>query len=526
MAEKKSETKIGKRTLSLSNLDKKLFPKTGVTKGDVIKYYTEVSSFLLPHLKDRPITMKRFPDGIKGEFFYEKNAPSFTPSWIKTKKVTRSSGGAINYIIINSIEDLIWTVNLANIEMHTLLSRAQNLSKPSFMVFDLDPGLDTNVLTCAEVAFKIKDLLDVMKLESFVKVSGSKGLQLYVPLNTASTFKITGEFSKNIALALQASNPNLIVSKMSKDLRKGKVFIDWSQNSETKTTVCVYSMRAKNDVPYISMPVSWKELEAALKKENPDRLYFEPEEAIKLLRKNGDLFDPVLKLKQKITGKMLEALQEVSQLSGKEIEQVDKKQIETKKAEKSILKEYKKKRNFNATPEPAAKVKKSKGERKFVIQKHQASHLHYDFRLEMQGVLRSWAVPKGPPLKAGERRLAMHVEDHPIDYAGFEGIIPPGNYGAGTVMVWDQGTYDTESHKPTAEYYNGKLILDLQGEKLNGRWVLVKDSRDDKRWYLMMDKGTKVKIPKTRLDRSVISKRTLDQISKAADKEWQSNRKK
>lgn len=512
MADTKSEIKVGRRTLTVSNLEKVLFPKAKYTKGDIIGFYTDIADFILPHLKNRLLTMKRFPDGVGGKFFYEKNAPSHTPKWIKTVKVPRDRGGFIRYIVVNDLATLLWTVNLANIEMHSLLSTARNLERPSHMVFDLDPGPGTDVLTCAEVAFSIKKILDLMELSCFPKVSGSKGLQLYVPLNTAVTFEQTGNFAKRLAIGLSAAQPKLITAKMAKNLRRGKIFIDWSQNSDFKTTVCVYSMRAKKDTPFISMPVSWNELERALKSRKAESLYFTPEQALKRLSKVGDLFEPLLTEKQKLTKRLMDAIEEFASSASEEDEPRTSEQ-KKRSGKSSGINEYDRKRDFSETPEPPAKVKKSKSDPIFVIQKHDARNLHYDFRLEMQGVLRSWAVPKGPPLEPRVRRLAVQVEDHPVDYSEFEGVISPDNYGAGAVMVWDHGTYKTKTGRPTSEFKRGKLEIDLNGEKLQGRFNLIQDKRDKKHWLLMMGKSAKVIAAKNKLERSVKTSRTLNQIA-------------
>jgi len=293
--------KMAGRRLSLSNLEKVLYPGGRFTKAQVIQYYTEVSSYILPHLKNRPVTLKRYPDGVRGKFFYEKNAPSFTPDWVKRFPVPRREGGPkINYIIINNLPPLVWVANTASLELHPFLHRIPKIHTPTHVVFDLDPGEGADVLTCAEVAFLLKELFDGLDMKVFPKVSGSKGIQIYVPLNTPVSYDNTQPFARTVAETLARQHPKLIVSKMSKALRRGKVFIDWSQNATHKTTVAVYSLRAKRERPYVSMPVAWAELEKALAAKNAGGLNFEAEEAIARLKEKGDLFAPVLKLKQRI----------------------------------------------------------------------------------------------------------------------------------------------------------------------------------------------------------------------------------
>ena len=293
----KQELDVAGRKVLVSNLDKVLYPAAGFTKGQVIDYYVRVSAFLLPHLKDRPVTLVRYPDGITGQFFYEKNAPKFTPDWITTVPVPRRTGGRdIRYIVINDLPTLVWCANLAGLEIHPFLHKAAHIDRPTSIVFDLDPGEGTDILDCAEIAFLVKDLLEKWKLKSYPKVSGSKGLQVYVPLNTELTYEVTRRFANAIAELLAHENPKKVLPKMTKLARKGKVFIDWSQNSDFKTTIGVYSLRAKRDPPFVSMPVTWDELKGA----KQAALQFQPDAALERLQKTGDLFAPVLKLKQKI----------------------------------------------------------------------------------------------------------------------------------------------------------------------------------------------------------------------------------
>ncbi|MGH7978409.1 MAG: non-homologous end-joining DNA ligase [Limisphaerales bacterium] len=295
----KSQLKIGDKTIEVSNLGKVFYPKAGFTKGQTIDYYIRVSPVLLPHLKDRPITLKRYPEGVEGLFFYEKQCPPHRPNWIKTHAVPRGKGGNIHYCVMNNLSALVWAVNLADLELHVFLHRIQKIAQPTAVAFDLDPGAPADILDCCRAALSLKILLDKMKLKSFPKTSGSKGLQVYVPLNRAVTYDQTKSFALGIATELNRAFPQSIISKMQKDLRKGKVFVDWSQNDDHKTTVCVYSMRAK-ERPTVSTPVRWDELEAALKRNNPQMLAFEPADVLKRIEKEGDLFAPVLKLKQSL----------------------------------------------------------------------------------------------------------------------------------------------------------------------------------------------------------------------------------
>jgi bifunctional non-homologous end joining protein LigD len=295
----KSQLQIDGTTVEVSNLNKVFYPETGFTKGQIIDYYVKVSPVLLPHLKDRPITLKRYPDGVGGFFFYEKQCPPHRPKWIETTKVPRTEGGDINYCVISSLSALVWAANLADLELHVFLHRAPKIEQPNSLVFDLDPGPPADILDCCKVALQMKKLFEKLKLKCFPKTSGSKGIQVYVPLNSPVKYEKTKPFAHEVAIQLEKAFPDLVVSNMQKALRKGKVLVDWSQNDSHKTTVCVYSLRAKEH-PTVSTPVTWEEVEAALKKKNTRKLTFESDEVLKRIEKHGDLFAPVLKLKQKL----------------------------------------------------------------------------------------------------------------------------------------------------------------------------------------------------------------------------------
>lgn len=307
MTSQKSQIQVGNTTIEVSNLGKVFYPQTGFTKGQVLDYYVRVSPVLLPHLKNRPITLKRYPEGVDVFFFYEKQCPPHRPGWVRTASVPRSQGGDIHYCLMNTLAALVWAVNLADLELHVFLHQAPKIERPASMVFDLDPGAPADILDCCRAALRLKKLFDTLKLKSFPKTSGSKGIQVYVPLNVAVTYEQTKEFAHAVAGRLESESPQSIVSNMQKSLRKGKVLVDWSQNDSHKTTVCVYSMRAKSQ-PSVSTPVTWDEIEKAMKREDAALLAFEPATVLKRIEKQGDLFAPVLKLKQKLPA--LDVLQE------------------------------------------------------------------------------------------------------------------------------------------------------------------------------------------------------------------------
>jgi bifunctional non-homologous end joining protein LigD len=303
LSESKTDLKIGGRVLPVSNLGKVLYPKVGFTKGQVLDYYIRIAPVLLPHLKNRPVTLKRYPEGVNGFFFYEKKCPAHRPDWIDTAEVIGSESGATNFCLMNDLPALVWSAQLANLELHVTLAKAPNVERPTAMVFDLDPGPPADVLACAEVGLLLKSLLEHFDLESFIKTSGSKGLQLYVPINKPTSYDIVKPFALSLAERLEREHPKLIVSKMTKALRGGKVFIDWSQNSRHKTTVCVYSLRGK-ERPTVSTPVTWDEVQTALKKKKPELLVFESSDVLERVGRKGDLFESVLKLKQTIPRKI------------------------------------------------------------------------------------------------------------------------------------------------------------------------------------------------------------------------------
>lgn len=296
----KSSLKVAGKTLEVSNLDKVLYPVPGFTKGQVIDYYIRIAPVLLPHLKDRPLTLKRYPNGVDKEFFYEKRCPSHRPNWVRTAHIwSEGNNDYVDYCLANDLPTLVWAANLADLELHTSLAKGRSRERPTAMVFDLDPGAPATIVECAKVAFWLKEILDAFKLEVFAKTSGSKGLQLYVPLNTPVTYDKTKPFAQSLAQRLEREHPREVVSKMQKSLRNGKVFFDWSQNDDHKTTVCAYSLRAKVH-PTVSTPVTWDEVDAARKKKKAGLLVFESEEVVKRVEKLGDLFAPVLTLKQKL----------------------------------------------------------------------------------------------------------------------------------------------------------------------------------------------------------------------------------
>jgi bifunctional non-homologous end joining protein LigD len=295
-----STIEVQGKHLKLSNLDKILYPATGFTKKQVIDYYARIAPAILPHLAGRALTRKRYPDGVDGEPFYEKNAPMHRPDWVKTAPIwSEGNHRTVHYVLANDLPTLVWLANLAALELHPSLALAKDITCPTEMVFDLDPGPPANIVQCCQVGFWLKEMFDHFGLQSFPKTSGSKGLQIYVPLNTPTDYKATKTFAHALAQLLEHNQPREVVSDMSKQLRTGKVFVDWSQNDEHKTTVAVYSLRAREH-PTVSTPVRWEEVERAHKKKDASMLVFEAAQVISRFEKLGDLFEPMLELKQKL----------------------------------------------------------------------------------------------------------------------------------------------------------------------------------------------------------------------------------
>src|SRR5690242_17253670 len=289
---------VGGRQLKLTNLDKVLYPAAKFTKGQVIDYYARIAPALVPHLAGRPLTLKRYPNGVDSQYFFEKNATKHRPDWIKTVPIWSGANNRdVNYILANDLPTMVWMANLAAIELHPSLSMAQEIESPTMMVFDLDPGPPADIVHCAQVGMWLREIFEHLSLQSFPKTSGSKGLQIYVPLNTPTTYESTKPFAHALARLLEDQHRDLVVSDMKKELRKGKVLVDWSQNDEHKTTIAIYSLRAREH-PTVSTPVKWEEVEHMLKKKDSGLLVFEADQVLKRVEKMGDLFEPVLMLKQ------------------------------------------------------------------------------------------------------------------------------------------------------------------------------------------------------------------------------------
>ena len=441
--------------VKLTNADKVLYPATGTTKQDVFDYYTGIAEVMVPHIAGRPATRKRWPNGVEQASFFEKQLASSAPDWLPRASITHRSG-TTTYPIIDSPTALAWIAQQAALEVHVPQwrfvaewTRGGETLKPgpaTRLVFDLDPGEGVSMGELAEVARAVRDLIADIGLTTFPLTSGSKGLHLYTPLDEPVSSRGATVLAKRVAQQLEKSMPKLVTSTMTKSVRAGKVFLDWSQNSGSKTTIAPYSLRGREH-PTVAAPRSWEELDdPALRQLNYD-------EVLLRVARDGDLLADV-------------------DTSGPD-----------------RLSKYRSMRDASKTPEPVPAAKPVTGQNNtFVIQEHHARRLHYDFRLERDGVLVSWAVPKNLPETTSVNHLAVHTEDHPLEYGSFEGSIPKGEYGAGKVIIWDSGTYEAEKFNDTAE--KGEVIVNLHGSRISGRYALIQTNGNQ--WLAHRMKDQKV----------------------------------
>ncbi len=440
--------------VKLTNAEKVLYPATGTTKSDIFDYYTRIAEVMIPHIAGRPATRKRWPNGVEQESFFEKQLASSAPDWLPRASVTHRSG-TTTYPIIDDPAGLAWIAQQAALEVHVpqwrfvaewTRSRAEEL-KPgpaTRLVFDLDPGERVTMAQMAEVARAVRDLIAGIGLTTFPLTSGSKGLHLYAPLQEPVTSKGATVLAKRVAQQLEKAMPKLVTSTMTKSLRAAKIFLDWSQNNGSKTTIAPYSLRGREH-PTVAAPRTWDELD------DPSLRQLRYDEVLARVARDGDL---------------LAELDEDAPVPDR-------------------LTKYRSMRDAMKTPEPVPAAKPAIGQgNSFVIQEHHARRLHYDFRLERDGVLVSWAVPKNLPDTTSVNHLAVHTEDHPLEYGGFEGVIPKGEYGAGKVIIWDSGTYDAE------KFQDDEVIVNLHGSKISGRYALIQTNGDQ--WLAHRMKDQKV----------------------------------
>ncbi|HEX5949785.1 MAG TPA: non-homologous end-joining DNA ligase [Actinomycetota bacterium] len=447
-------TEVEGRELRLSNLTKVFWPDEGYTKGDLIAYYANVAELILPHLRDRPLTMKRMPDGLAGGFFYEKTAPSHTPDWIPRCTVASEDAkdGAIGYLMVNDLPTLLYVANLGCIEMHPLHSRCDAVETPDYLFFDLDP-MEATFAQVLRVALHVRAALDALGLVSYPKTSGATGVQIYVPVERGYSYEQVRDFVGAVGRMIERADRDNVTMAWKIERRTGKVFIDHNMNRSGANISAVYSMRPEPGAT-LSTPLTWDEVEAGLTPQD-----FRIDTVWERFAELGDLFEPVRTSPQDL-GPALEAL---GLPSGRAVP-VTRSSAEVIAASKDPdLAEYLRKRTFGpeGTTEPPPGEIRGDGN-SFVIHKHRATRLHYDVRLERAGALPSWAVPRGLPTQPGDRRLAVRTEDHPLEYGSFQGTIPEGHYGAGEVRIFDDGWYEP------LEWTDTKVTFRLHGRRYPG----------------------------------------------------------
>ncbi len=437
-------TKVGEQKIKLTNLNKILYPSVGILKAEVVQYYLQMAPYMLKHVSHRPLSLIRFPDGIGGTTFYAKDKPEWAPDWIKSVAYGRESPK--DYILANDAASLTWLANLAALEIHPMQVKTPELKYPDSIIFDLDPPNAEAFYQVKEIAFSLRAFLLDKGYFPLVKLSGSKGLHVIVPILEKWDEETIVETSKTLAKDFIKTKAKTTTLKMRKEARKGKLLIDIYRNHRGQTAVGAYSLRGREGAP-VSAPVSWEELE-----EIESSKHFNLKSMLKRVQEKGDIWSGFKEYAVKLHNKTFA---------------VD---VETESLEK-----YKNKRNFTKTSEPSAEISHTDGMR-FVIQRHHATNAHYDLRLEKDGVLKSWAIPKGIPRQKGVKRLAVQTEDHPVKYLDFEGTIPKGEYGGGEMWVFDSGTYTIK------EYTEKKIKFSLQAKHLNGEYSMYKAG--EKNWLI------------------------------------------
>jgi bifunctional non-homologous end joining protein LigD len=431
MAKKSQWAEVGKRKVELSNLDKVLFPEDGVVKAEIIEYYLKIAPTLLNHIKGRALTLIRFPDGIHGEMFYQKNRPEWAPPWLEFAKLGKEEKK--DYIIATEPASLVWLANLASLELHQLHSRKPNFDNPDYMVFDLDPPEGYDFKKVVPIAFKLKESIERFGYTAFAKTTGGKGIHICCPLEPKFDFPTVFEAAQLIAQPFVDENPNETTLHIKKEARKGRVLIDIYRIRSGQSIVSPYSLRGRVGAP-VSMPLTWDELSEL---ESP--LKYNINTALDKVVNDGDAWEGI------------DAFAAELHTHRKKVEP---KKLPPNKRHKTPeqLESYEKKRDFKKTAEPAAHIIEGGGNN-FVVHRHHASHLHYDLRLERDGVLKSWAVPRGLPPHPGVKRLAVQTEDHPMKYLTFNGIIPKGQYGGGEMWIYALGKYQITKDKKDGFYF-------------------------------------------------------------------------
>ncbi len=446
---------VGKRKIELSNLTKLLFPDDHIVKAQLIEYYLKIAPTILAQVKGRPLSLVRYPDGIGGESFFQKNRPDWAPDWIEHVTLGEEKK---DYVIATEEASLVWLANLACIELHQMHSRAPHFHKPDYIVYDFDPPENFKFSEVAELALEFKEHLENFGYHPFVKTTGRKGLHVLTPLEPKWEFPDAFAAAKAVAQPFVDSHASSMTLQIKKEYRKGKILLDIYRNRQSQTIVSAYSVRGLPGAP-VSTPLHWEELESI---ESPKT--FNLQSVPQRVRQNGDPWEA-------IAGYATPIHTERKQTKS------SKKALPPGRAYKTPeqLENYSRKRRFEKTPEPPPAEITGEGSA-FVVHRHHASRLHYDLRLEQNGVLKSWAVPKGLPPRSGIMRLAVKVEDHPLEYVHFEGAIPKGEYGGGMMWKFAQGRYQITKQKKDGFYFR------LQSRELNAEYRAHRTK--DNQWLL------------------------------------------
>jgi len=437
---------VGKRKIELSNLDKVLYPADHIVKAELVSYYLKIAPTILSHVKGRPLSLVRFPDGVDGERFFQKNRPEWAPNWIEHIKLgSEGKDDKIDYIVATEEATLVWLANLACIELHQMHSRIPHTDKPDYMVFDLDPPENSKFADVVAIAIDFKEHLESFGYHPFVKTTGRKGLHIVAPLEPKWDFDKVFETTKAIATPFVNSHASTTTLHIKKEARKGKLLVDIYRNRTFQTIVSAYSVRGLPGAP-VSTPLHWEELEA-LTEPAQHNIHTVPDRVIG----NGDAWEGIAAYATPLHTE--KPPPRVTHKSGASKKHKTPEQLE----------KYAKKRQFNRTPEPPPAIAIGEGS-SFVVHRHHASRLHYDLRLERAGTLKSWAVPKGLPPRPGIIRLAVATEDHPLEYLNFEGAIPKGQYGGGDMWIYARGKYEITKEKKDGFYFR------LQSRELNAEY--------------------------------------------------------
>ncbi len=483
---RRTTVQVGDRRIALSNTDKVLYPESGTTKGQVIAYYERVAPWMIPHVKDRPVTRKRWANGVDGKVFFEKNLPDSAPDWIRHHTIAHKEHDT-EYPVVDDLPTLVWMAQQAALELHVPQWRfgpRGGQQHPDRLVLDLDPGEGVGLPECVEVAVAARELLQGMGLDPHPVTSGSKGIHLYAALDGRSAAQHVSEVAHELARALEQDLPDLVLSSMSRAERAGKVFVDWSQNNGNKTTIAPYSLRGR-DRPTVAAPRTWDELTSR------GLAQLTLDEVLDRLEERGDRLHPVASASLSV------GRPDSGHWDGDRTQRAN----DAEQPGRDRLAAYRAKRDASKTPEPVpegAPTVRKDGTPTFVVQEHHATRDHYDFRLEHDGVLVSWALPKGEPTDPGKNHLAVQTEDHPLEYGGFEGTIPHGEYGAGTVTIWDDGTYELEKWREGEE-----VIVTLHGRTNGNRRLALLHTRgrgrgkdgDEKNWLIHRTKEQPSRTP-------------------------------